>query len=106
MYVDGVLELMYRQGGSAGKCHHKFVRSTRVRFHCDTDSSKGVKGTGPVMTSETSDCQYVVDWYTPLACNPERGGASKCTLSDTKTGQVSELELMANPLLIVCTLSL
>eukprot|EP00117_Sycon_ciliatum_P043986 scpid4052/ scgid3820/ Cation-independent mannose-6-phosphate receptor; 300 kDa mannose 6-phosphate receptor; Insulin-like growth factor 2 receptor; Insulin-like growth factor II receptor; M6P/IGF2 receptor len=91
-YVDGNLELLYWQSKvdlKQRKCHGKYVRSTRIIFMCDREDGKGVRGSGPVMREEMSDCQYVVEWYTKLACNPSFHEAP-CTVSGAD-GQVYDL---------------
>lgn len=90
-FVDGNLELVYWHSpkGEEKRCHGKFVRSTRVIFKCDRSQDNGPVGSGPEMLSEQPDCQYVVEWYTPLACNPSFHEAP-CTVSDDQTGQVRD----------------
>ncbi|XP_071956716.1 cation-independent mannose-6-phosphate receptor-like [Antedon mediterranea] len=65
VYEGGHFKLNYTDGEA---CHKKvYKRSTAFIFYCD----KQVKGAGePKFINETSDCTYVFEWATSLACPP------------------------------------
>ncbi|XP_063954249.1 cation-independent mannose-6-phosphate receptor-like [Lytechinus pictus] len=64
VYANGVLKLNYTTGSV---CHNVYQRSTAINFYCD----ENVNGNGePHYIQETSDCTYVFEWATPLACPP------------------------------------
>eukprot|EP00057_Strongylocentrotus_purpuratus_P006175 XP_011660649.1 PREDICTED: cation-independent mannose-6-phosphate receptor [Strongylocentrotus purpuratus] len=63
-YANGVLKLNYTTGSV---CHTVYKRSTAINFYCD----ENVIGKGePHYIQETSDCTYIFEWATPLACPP------------------------------------
>ncbi|XP_071800837.1 cation-independent mannose-6-phosphate receptor-like [Asterias amurensis] len=75
-YNDGTLKLNYTSGDK--NCHQNtYERSTAINFFCD----EGVKGNGqPTFINEDSDCTYVFEWATPLACPPFK--VIECSYSD------------------------
>ena len=83
-YHNAVISLKY-EGGLP--CHNnKFNRSTTVNFLCDETSDGSA---GPKYVDESSDCTYVFDWQTSLACSPVKVGG--CSVQDGATGNVYDL---------------
>ncbi|MBZ3890423.1 Cation-independent mannose-6-phosphate receptor, partial [Sciurus carolinensis] len=70
-YENGVLK-MNSTGGDT--CHQVYQRSTTVVFYCDRSTQK------PVFLRETSDCSYLFEWRTQLACPPFN--VTECSFKD------------------------
>ncbi|XP_033118003.1 cation-independent mannose-6-phosphate receptor-like [Anneissia japonica] len=65
VYEGGRLKLNYTGGEP---CHDKvYERSTSFVFYCDKTAT--VPGE-PKFIDETTDCTYIFEWATPLACPP------------------------------------
>ena len=64
-YDDGQLSLTYH--GGKDNCHGQFERKTIINFKCD-HATHG--SNGPSYIEETSDCTYIFEWSTSLACMP------------------------------------
>ncbi|XP_063079301.1 cation-independent mannose-6-phosphate receptor [Engraulis encrasicolus] len=72
-YEDGLIMINYTHGE---KCHRIYERSTAILFSCDQSKSPGQ----PEFIKETSDCTYMLEWHTALACPPFK--TISCTYDD------------------------
>ncbi|XP_028253968.1 cation-independent mannose-6-phosphate receptor [Parambassis ranga] len=72
-YVGDQIILNYTNGET---CHKIYQRSTEIHFSCHPDRHPGE----PEFIKETSDCTYVFDWPTALACVPIK--TTSCSYND------------------------
>ncbi|KAJ8396206.1 hypothetical protein AAFF_G00020730 [Aldrovandia affinis] len=74
-YDDGLIMINYTRGET---CHKIYERSTAILFTCDHSKSPGE----PQFIKETTDCTYLFEWNTQLACLPFK--RTSCTFNDEK----------------------
>ncbi|KAM8945507.1 cation-independent mannose-6-phosphate receptor [Pelodytes ibericus] len=67
-------------------CHKIYNRSTLILFYCDSANKQ------PTFLKETSDCTYMFEWRTPLACPPLK--SIDCSLRDA-AGDSYDLSLLS-----------
>uniref|UniRef100_A0A3B4X1H8 Insulin-like growth factor 2 receptor n=1 Tax=Seriola lalandi dorsalis TaxID=1841481 RepID=A0A3B4X1H8_SERLL len=72
-YVGDQLILNYTNGET---CHKIYQRSTEIYFSCHPDKHPGE----PAFIKETSDCTYLFNWPTALACVPVK--TTSCSYND------------------------
>ncbi|XP_071323597.1 cation-independent mannose-6-phosphate receptor isoform X2 [Trachinotus anak] len=72
-YVGDQLILNYTNGET---CHKIYQRSTEIYFSCHPDRHPGA----PEFIKETSDCTYMFNWPTALACVPVK--TTSCSYND------------------------
>ncbi|XP_053567150.1 cation-independent mannose-6-phosphate receptor [Bombina bombina] len=72
-YENGLIMINYTDGDT---CHKIYKRSTLIIFSCDRTEGQ------PVFLKETSECTYMFEWHTPLACPPLK--PIDCSLKDSE----------------------
>ncbi|XP_018421109.1 PREDICTED: cation-independent mannose-6-phosphate receptor [Nanorana parkeri] len=72
IYENGLIMINYIGGDL---CHQKHNRTTLILFYCDKTEEQ------PVFMKETTDCIYMFQWRTPLACPPFK--PIDCSFKDT-----------------------
>ncbi|XP_061097950.1 cation-independent mannose-6-phosphate receptor [Conger conger] len=86
-YNDGLITINYTHGET---CHKIYERSTAILFTCDHS-----KGTGePQFIKETTDCTYLFEWNTALACLPFK--TTSCSFKDDE-GNSYDLSPLSMP---------
>ncbi|OWF52457.1 cation-independent mannose-6-phosphate receptor-like [Mizuhopecten yessoensis] len=90
-YQTGVITLKYLNGKSP--CHGKYNRSTIITFLCDHSTNGSA---GPVFIKEESDCTYMFEWKTSLACPPFKEEDCSITAPNHNQYDLSTLALTSD----------
>ncbi|KAF2365181.1 Cation-independent mannose-6-phosphate receptor [Trinorchestia longiramus] len=85
---DGTITIIYTGGDPCKDGKH--TRSTRIMLSCDKYAYE------PVFIEETSTCEYVFSWLTPLACPRHVVESSTCQIQDPLYGFLYDLTPLRN----------